>query len=91
MEEYNKKEETGPERKKVKGGERVKRIVESFTFNLVSALGWAFLGWAYYGLYSYHAWGRWLWVIPLILFANFSVRTIKAARRHLNKKQDAKT
>ncbi len=90
MEEYNKKEKTEPERKGVKGGERVKRIVESFTFNLVVALSCGFLGWAYYGLYSYSGWARWTWVIFLVGFAISIARTIKAARRHLHKKQDVK-
>ena len=89
MEEYNHREKTGPAKAEVKGGERVRKIFESFTFNLVSALSWGFISWVNYG--RWEGWGGWIWVIPLVLFANFSARTIKAARRHLHKKQDAAT
>ncbi len=90
MEGNNKKEKTGPGRKEVKGGERIKRIVESFAFNFVVALSFGYLSWGYYGLYSYSAWARWTWVIFLVGFAISSARAVKAARRHLHKKQDAK-
>ncbi len=86
MEGYNHKENAGRVKKEVKGGERIRKIVESFTFKLVSALSFGFLSWAYYGHWS--GWAGWIWVIPLVGFATCSARAIKAARRWLCKKQD---